>query len=148
MNGSPVRARFVGVWNLDAIRDRLADGRVEDPHDLGASPSGVIVYTESGHISVQLMRSGRARWRNEDDPTDAERVEAARGYGAYAGRYEVDEASGTVLHHVETALIPNRIGTTLARSYSFEGDRLTLSPPPFRRDGIEIHRTLVWKRLA
>ena len=35
----------------------------------------------------------------------------ARGYGAYAGRYEVDEAAGVVRHHVETAFIPNRVGS-------------------------------------
>ncbi len=148
MNGVPAMARLVGVWSLEAIRDRLPDGRVEDHPDFGASPTGLIVYTESGHVSVQFMRSGRPRWRNEDEPADAERAEAARGYGAYAGRYEVDEAAGVVHHHVETALIPNRIGVTLTRFFSFESNRLMLSPPRFLRDGVEIHRTLVWRRLA
>jgi hypothetical protein len=148
MIASKAARRFIGVWSLEAIRDRLPDGRVEDHPDFGPNPSGLIVYTESGHVSVQFMRSGRTTWRDEDEPTAAERAEAARGYGAYAGRYEVDEAAGTVLHHVETALIPNRIGITLTRFFSFEGDRLTLSPPLFLRNGVEIHRTLEWRRLA
>jgi hypothetical protein len=148
MNGGLAMARFIGVWSLEAIRDRLPDGRMEDHPDFGSNPSGLIVYTESGHVAVQFMRNGRPQWRNEDGPTDAERAEAARGYGAYAGRYEVDEAAGVVHHHVETALIPNRIGVTLTRSFSFEGDKMTLSPPPFLRDGVEVDRTLVWRRLA
>jgi len=148
MNSGPATARFIGVWSLEAIRDRLPDGRVEDNPDFGPSPSGLIVYTVSGHVSVQFMRSGRAAWRDEGEPTAAELAEAARGYGAYTGRYEVDEAAGVVLHHVGTALIPNRVGVTLKRSFSFEGERLTLSPPRLRRGGVEVERTLVWRRLA
>jgi lipocalin-like protein len=148
MNDGPATASFIGVWSLEAIRDRLPDGRLEDHPDFGPSPGGLIVHTGSGHVAVQFMRSGRPRWRNEDDPTEAERAEAARGYGAYAGRYEVDESAGVVHHHVETALIPNRVGITLTRSFSFEGDKMTLSPPRFLRDGVEVDRTLVWRRLA
>ena len=148
MIGSPAARRFIGVWSLEAIRDRLPDGRVEDNPDFGPSPSGLIVYTGSGHVSIQFMRSGRTTWRDEGEPTAAELAEAARGYGAYAGRYEVDEAAGMVLHHVETALIPGRVGVTLTRFFSFEGERLMLSPPRFLRDGVEVDRRLVWRRLA
>ena len=148
MNVGSAMARLIGVWSLEAIRDRFPDGRVEDHPDFGPNPSGLIVYTGSGHVSVQFMRSGRTAWRQEEEPTAAERADAARGYGAYAGRYEVDDAAGVVLHHVETALIPNRVGVTLKRSFSFEGERLTLSPPRFLRGGVEVHRTLVWRRVA
>ncbi len=146
MIASPTARRFIGVWRLEEIRDRLPDGRVVDHPDFGSTPDGFLFYTESGHVSVQLMRRGRPPWRSEDDPPDAERAEAARGYGAYAGRFELDEGAGVVLHHVETALIPNRIGRTLKRLFSFSGDRLVLRPPTFLRDGTEIERTLTWKR--
>lgn len=147
MKLDPLTRRFVGVWRLESIRDRLTGDRVEDHPDLGPDVDGVLVYTASGRVSVQFMRVRRKQWRREEAPTDAERADACRGYGAYAGRFEVDEAAGTVRHHVETALIPNRVGTTLTRFFSFEGDRLTLSPPPFRRDGIEVRRSLVWRRM-
>jgi len=148
MLNRPAARRFLGVWRLETIRDRSPDGQVQDHPDFGPHVDGLLVYTGSGHVSVQFMRRDRPRWRKEDDPTDTERAEAARGYGAYAGRYEVDETAGVVLHHVETALIPNRVGVTLTRSFSFEGETLTLSPPPSRSDGVEVHRTLVWRRLA
>lgn len=147
MKLDPLTRRFVGVWRLESIRDRLPDGLVEDRPDFGPDVDGVLVYTASCRVSVQFMRVGRKPWKREEAPTDAERADACRGYGAYAGRFEVDEAAGTVRHHVEMALIPNRVGTTLTRFFSFEGDRLTLSPPSFRRDGIEVRRSLVWRRM-
>jgi hypothetical protein len=148
MSNSPAARRFVGVWRLEAIRDRFPDGRIRDHPDFGPHVDGLLVYTGSGHVSVQFMRRDRRPWQREDDPTDAERAEAARGYGAYAGRYEVDETAGVVLHHVETALIPNRVGVTLTRTFSFEGETLTLSPPLMRRGGVEVQRTLVWRRFS
>jgi len=148
MSSSTAARRFVGVWRLEAIRDRLPDGRVEDHPDFGPGPDGILVYTDSGHVSVQFMRRGRTAWRDEDAPTDAERAEAARGYGAYAGRFEVDEEAGIVRHHVETAMIPNRVGVTLERAFSFEGDRLNLSPRGFTHRGVGLERSLVWCRLG
>jgi hypothetical protein len=143
----PVARRFVGEWRLESIRDRLPGGREEQHPDFGRDVDGVLAYTASGRMSVQFMRVGRKSWKREEAPTDAERADACRGYGAYAGRFEVDEATGTVRHRVEAALIPNRVGTTLTRFFSFEGDRLTLSPPPFRRNGMEIRRSLTWRRI-
>ena len=148
MSSSPAARRFVGVWRLEAIRDRLPDGSVQDHPDFGPGPDGFLVYTDSGHVSVQFMRRGRPLWRSEADPTDAELAEGARGYGAYAGRYDVDEAAGVVRHHVATALIPGRVGTTLTRFFSLDGDRLTLRPPRLRRDGMDIERALTWRRVG
>ncbi len=140
--------RLVGVWRLEAIRDRLPDGQVVNHPDFGPEVDGLLVYTASGHVSAQFMRCGRTAWREEDTPNDAERADAARGYGAYAGRFEVDEEADVVRHRVETALIPNRVGITLSRRFSFEGDRLTLSPPGFSRRGVAVSRCLVWRRVG
>jgi hypothetical protein len=148
MSSSTAARRFVGVWRLEAIRDRLPNGRAQDHPDFGPEPDGFLVYTDSGHVSVQFMRRDRPLWQAEDDPTDAELAEAARGYGAYAGRYEVDEAAGVVRHHVATALIPNRVGTALTRFFSLEEDRLTLRPSPLRQNGVEIERALIWRRVG
>jgi catechol 1,2-dioxygenase len=148
MSSSTAARRFVGVWRLEAIRDRLPDGRVQDHPDFGPEPDGFLVYTDSGYVSVQFMRRGRTAWRDEDAPTDGDRAEAARGYGAYAGRFDVDAEAGVVRHHVETALIPHRVGVTLERAFVFDGDRLTLSPRRFTRGGVEVARSLVWRRVG
>ena len=140
--------RFVGVWRLETIRDSFPDGRVQDHPDFGPEPDGLLVYTDSGHVSVQFMRRGRTPWPDEDAPTDAERAEAGRGYGAYAGRFAVDAEAGIVRHLVETALIPNRVGSTLERAFAFDGDRLTLSPRGLTRGGVAVERSLVWRRVG
>ena len=145
MSSRTAARRFVGVWRLETIRDRLPDGREQDHPDFGPGPDGFLVYTDSGHVSVQFMRRDRTAWRDEDAPTEAERAEAARGYGAYAGRFEVDEEASVVRHHVETALIPNRVGVTLERAFSFDGDSLTLSARGFTRRGAGVERSLVWR---
>jgi len=146
MRGSAAES-LVGVWRLEAIRERYEDGRSEDHPDFGADPDGLLIYTESGYISVQFLRRARPMFTAEDDPTPAERAAAAEGYGAYAGRYEVDEAKALVHHHVEVALIPNRVGRTLTRRFSLSGDRLALSALDARYRGIEVDRTLFWRRV-
>lgn len=142
----PAARPFLGVWDLLAIRDRLPEGAIENHPDLGPEPAGLLIYTESGHVSVQFMRRGRRPWALETEPTDSERLEAAKGFSAYAGRFEVDPAAGLVIHHVQTALIPNRVGVALRRFFSFSEDLLTLRPPRFLRHGVEIERSLLWRR--
>jgi hypothetical protein len=141
-----VRTRLIGAWSLTAIRDRHPDGTILDHPDFGPNPGGLLVYTETGHVSVNFMRRNRPAWASEDEPTEAERSEAATGYGAYAGRFTVHEREGFVLHHVDVALIPNRVGRDLRRFFSFSADRLTLRPPIFVRRGVAIERSLVWRR--
>lgn len=140
----------MGVWELVEIRERTGSGSFAPPPDFGPDPAGRLVYTESGHVSVNFMRKNRPVWRTEDAPADSERANAATGYGAYSGRYTVEEGHGMVVHHVEVALIPNRVGRELKRHFSFDGDGLlTLRPPPFlRSDGAEVERELVWKRIG
>ena len=147
MDARAAARSLIGVWGLEAIRDRLSDGRVVDHPDFGPGPLGRLVYTESGHVSVNFMRAGRPPWLEEDAPTDLERARSATGYGAYAGRYTVYEEKGFVLHHVEIALVPNRVGRDLKRFFSFSGDLLTLRPPVALRDGVEVQRSLQWRRL-
>lgn len=110
-------------------------------------PVGLLIYLSSGQMSVNFAGSSRIPFLRESSPSPSELAAAGAAYGGYAGRWEVDEARGEVLHHVETAFIPNRVGTTMRRSYSFEGDRLVLRPPPFVREGTGVERILVWERL-
>ncbi len=147
MSTSTARERFLGVWRLISIRQQTGDLPEADDPDFGADPQGRLLYTASGEISVHFMRSGRLPWRLEEFPTDAERASAGGGYGGYAGRYTVDEDGGFVLHHVEVALIPNRVGRDLKRFFTFSGDRLTLRPPPLVREGRELRRALIWRRV-
>jgi len=139
------RERFVGAWRLVAVRDLLAGGS-SAPSRFGVAPRGLIVYTADGFVSVNFMRPGRAPWNDEEGPAPDVASASALGYGAYAGRWQLDEARGLVRHHVEVALIPDRVGTTLVRAYVLAGDRLTLRP--VAPAGAALHpRALVWERV-
>lgn len=142
------RMRLLGVWSLVSILDRLPDGTVGDHPDFGPDPAGHLVYTASGHVSVNFMRRARRPWKSEESPTEAERAVSAAGYGAYAGRYTLHAEEGFVLHHVEVALNPNRVGRDLKRFFSLSKDLLTLRPPPLVRAGETVERTLVWRRIG
>jgi len=138
--------RLTGIWSLVSIHDKLPDGRIVDHPDFGPGPAGRLIYTASGRMFVQFMRRERPAWLSEHEPTDSERAAAAAGYGAYAGRFTVNEKERYVVHHVEVALIPNRVGRDLKRFFSFSGDQLTLRPPIFVTRGVAIERALIWKR--
>ncbi|MGE5715515.1 MAG: lipocalin-like domain-containing protein, partial [Acidobacteriota bacterium] len=72
--------------------------------------------------------------------------------GGYAGRWEIIEARREVLHHVETAFVPNRIGRTIRRSYSFEDTPgslvLSLRPVALEPGEAAPNRVLRWRRRA
>ena len=127
-----------GAWSLVAY-EAIAEDDGTLGHPLGADATGLLVYTESGVMSVHLMRRDRPRWTAATPPT-------AEGYLAYAGRYEVDERAGTITHHVELSLLPNWIGRPQVRVAELEGDRLVLTAPPDRIGGREAVARLTWRR--
>ena len=50
----------VGVWELQSIVDTASTGKV--PQWMGVHPTGLIVYTATGHVTVQIMRDPRPRF--------------------------------------------------------------------------------------
>jgi hypothetical protein len=53
----------------------------------------------------------------------------------------------TVTHQLEIASIPNRVGTTLVRTFTLRESRVTLSTPPVLSDGVETVFELVRERI-
>ncbi len=101
-------------------------------------------------MSVNFMGSGRIPFLREFFPAPSELAAAGAAYGGYAGRWEVDEARREVLHHVETAFVPNRVGRTIRRSYSFEESSrvLLLRPIALAPGDAAPDRVLRWRRRA
>lgn len=148
MNAVTDTQRFVGVWELEGIEDLLAG-------DMGPAPGfdrpvGLLIYLPSGFMSVNFAGSSRPPFLREFSPTLAALAAAGSAYGGYAGRWEVIEARHEVLHHVEAAFIPNRMGRTIRRSYSFEENSrvLLLRPIALAPDDEAPKRILRWRRRA
>jgi hypothetical protein len=106
---------------------------------MGDAPTGLLVLTDDGWFSAQGGAGDRRRSTAElqVDAADAEVAAWARGFVAYAGRYEVD---GDPMYFTgEVALFPNSVGVRQVRTWKLEGDTLILRPP-----GQELH----WHRAS
>ena len=123
---SEVAARFVGAWELVQSETRQPDGSWMPAEDSGPPERiGIIMYTESGHMSVHIMRADRG-------PTG--------GYTAYFGTYHVNAGEGFVIHRRAGHLNPDSVGSDARRYYTFSETDLTLSGNPERS-------RLRWRRL-
>jgi len=119
------RDRFFGVWKLISYESKSANGDVRQVY--GPNPVGRITYDKAGRMSAALMRPGRKSPANARNATVEELREVQSGFVAYFGKFDVDEATHTVFHHVEAALNPAWPGTDLKRTYDFTGDKLILT---------------------
>lgn len=140
------KSKFYGTWKLITYDRIYRDGQVTYPY--GEKATGRIYYEKSGRMGAQLMRPERKTAQAMGsssalrDLPFADMKEVLNGFVAYYGTFDVDEKSKTVIHHVESCLIPSWVGTDLRRAYEFEGNRMTLSV--IYNDGVG---RLVWERL-
>jgi Lipocalin-like domain len=125
-----IQAQLIGAWRLAWLEEQGADGK-----PLKANRTGMLVYTSDGHMSVQIMASESAA------PLAAGPVQYEQGgYEGYYGRYDVDERTHSVTHHVEGALVRTLIGHDLTRVYSFSGKQLIL-----KSSRPDEHWTIAWE---
>ena len=119
---------LLGTWRLVGMTTRHA-GRVD--HPLGLTPSGEISYAADGRMAVHLCKDPAG-----DQP-------AMPDYTAYCGRYTLDLATRSVVHHVEASSIPGLAGSDQVRGFDLEGDLLRLRASSDRGDTV-----LEWRRVA
>lgn len=136
----PVQASdLLGAWHLVSWSLVYADGRPPE-HPLGADATGILMYTQDGHVSALLMRKARPA------QAPANPAEAAAAYAdsfSYAGRFTLRE--GTAYHAIEVSSNPALIGITSTRHIEFSGDRLILSGPDFAAGSPRTQR-IEWRR--
>ena len=131
---------LVGAWRLISFEERTADGEVVHPY--GERPVGLLVYDASGRMSVQVMHSDRAPLSSDNlnEVAPEELRPAIEGFTAFFGRYEIDEETHTITHHVEGHVLPNSVGKSLKRRFELSDNRLILMPAENRR--------VVWERVS
>ena len=143
-----LRDAVLGAWDLVSYTiEDSPSGNTTYP--LGPDPVGLIMYTEDGYMSAQLMRSDRSTTAPSGSPGEtaaAAESAFATGYLAYSGPFQVDEATGTLYHQVIVSLFPKWLGSTQLRCSHLEGDNLTLSGSNTSADGVTSTHTLLWKR--
>jgi hypothetical protein len=137
---------LIGVWKVVSLADSLSNGGVS--HPLGEKPSGGILYTADGFLSLQLAKDPRPTFADGyHQATREEMKNALEAYVAMYGRYSLDEQESVVTHHILGCNWPDMIGTDQVRPFELSGDTLTLKPAPFEMDGVVHTRRLVLERV-
>lgn len=123
------RKRFIGIWKLmSGVSTDEATGAVRYPW--GEKPVGRLSYDEAGRVFAQLMNPGRRSVGGISnrgaaaaiaDASADEMREMLTGFNAYFGTFDLDVPSRTVIHHLQSALIPSWVGTDQRRKYEFTG---------------------------
>ena len=140
-------AQILGAWKLISFEIRRENGEVVYP--FGKNAKGIIIYTDSGRMSVQLTRPDRPQFSSGDQlrGTDKEIRANYEGFVSYYGPYEFYGDKGFVVHHLEGSLFPNWEGQRHKRFFEFSGNRLKLSTPPTLWGGGEIVAIKIWERI-
>jgi len=135
------RESLVGAWKLQeySIPDKEHPG--EKFYPLGKEATGFILYTPDGYVSAQIMAQGRPAYASGrlHTGTTEEMAQAAKGYMAYSGKYEVDEETHTLTHHMGVSMNPTWLGQAQQRYAKMEGDTITITAPAN-------NAVLIWKR--
>lgn len=113
-----LRNKLIGVWQLVSFEFVPEDGSPSYP-GLGPNPIGQLIYTKTGYVGAQLSSSTRTVQDSCQSLLDT--------YLAYAGTFEVDEASQCVTHFVDLSMYPDWIGVPQLREARFTQDALELS---------------------
>lgn len=141
--GQPDAPPLVGTWHLVSYELRGGHGEIVRP--MGREAQGQIVYDRAGNMSCHLFNPDPPP--RPTDMTDGAAYEARIAYdrfSSYFGSYEIDTDRREIRHHVTGASMPNWAGTTVVRSYAFDGaDILTLSASTGAGDQRAV---LTWRR--
>jgi Lipocalin-like domain len=139
-----LKDQLVGTWQFVSSTGKLADGSPT----WGSNPTGLLIFTENGRFSVQIMRTDRPKYasNNRMKGTPEEIKATAEGTISYFGTYAVSEADKTVTYKIEGASFPNWNGTDQKRPVvSLMADELKYNNPAPSIGGPATE--LVWKRI-
>ena len=124
---------IIGAYKLKSFQIETLDGEV---HPWGEEAHGLLIYTESGHMSVSINR----KFQNNPDQHDAENLFDSILF--YAGTYTIE--GNLIRHHVTEATSPSRINREMLRYAEWKDGALHLATPeePFGR------AVLVWTKAS
>jgi hypothetical protein len=127
-----MKSTIIGVWNLEAFTILPKEG---GSRPWGEGLRGLLIYTESGHVSVSINRNLLPKSGNaEKDVLDSVLF--------YAGTYSVE--GNVIRHQVNQATNPDRIGREMIRFAALENTTLKLATPDEAFGKAE----LVWRKIA
>jgi hypothetical protein len=139
-----LKEQLVGAWTLVAF-DSFDGAGGKVPNMEGSDLKGVLILTENGRLSVQMIAAfPEIASKDRLKTTPAEDKAVAHGVLSYFGTYTVNEADKTISYRIERSSFPNQVtGSDAKRVATLTGDELKLDNPARTAGG----RTVtVWRR--
>ena len=135
---------LTGTYRLVVEQRRIVDTGELVPVP---NPQGFITYGRDGRVLVLIVRAPRPRPEALDKITDQQRIDLHRTMTAYGGTYKFN--GSTVEHSIDISWNEVWTGTRQVRSVTRDGDRVTLTTPPFpfHTDGRMSVNMLVWEKV-
>jgi hypothetical protein len=137
-----LKEQLVGTWTFVSSSGKRPDGSPT----WGSNAKGLLIFTENGRFSTQIVRSDRPKYASGSrlKGTPEEHKATAEGTISNFGTYSVDEANKTVTLRFEASSFPNSEGTEQTRAFSVAGDELKYTNPAPTIGGPPTE--LVWRR--
>jgi lipocalin-like protein len=122
-----LKQQLVGTWTFVSSTTKLPDGSSA----WGSNPKGLVIFTDNGRYSSQLMRSDRPKFaaNSRAKGTPEENKAAVQGAVSSFGTYTVNEANKTFVIRFEGSSYPNLEGTEQTRPFTITGDELKVTNP-------------------
>jgi 3-hydroxybutyryl-CoA dehydrogenase len=145
---APIRDTLLGAWELVSFTASTVDEE-RPTYPMGKGVKGKLIYSESGQMSVALVRDNRSNFASMDplSGTLAEKAQAFSEYFSYCGTFRY--RNGMVFHDVEHCSFPNWSGASLMRMAALDDNgHLVLSTLPVEVGGTVGVQKLTWKKIA
>jgi Lipocalin-like domain len=139
----PLKRELIGPWKFVSSTSQRDDGSTT----WGSDPKGLLIFTDNGRFSLQIMRSDRPKYKSgtQQRASLIENQATTRGTLSYFGTYTVSDPDHMVALHIDSSSYPNLGDTDQKRKVTLVGDTLTLeNPAPSRGSGPTVQ---VWERL-
>lgn len=139
-----LKAQLVGTWKPVAVENLRPDG--SKTHVFGPTPLGILIFSETGHFSLQALRPDVAKYvsNNRSQGTPDENKATVQGGIHFFGTYTVNEVDQTFTFHIEGSSFPNYNGLDQKRHAAVNGDELHLTLDRVSAGG---SAKQVWKRV-
>jgi hypothetical protein len=137
-----LKNQLVGPWKFVSSTSQRDDGSTA----WGTDPKGLLIFTDNGRFSLQIMRSDRPRYKSgtRQRASLIENRATTRGTLSYFGTYSVGEPDHMITLHVDSSSYPNLNDPDQKRQVTLAGDTLKLeNPAPSRGSGPTVQ---VWER--
>ena len=115
-SSADARAKIQGIWRLVSFEVEFqATG--ERQNFMGENPTGYIIFTPEGRMTVIITKEGRKPATTEQD-----RADLYKSLVAYTGLYRVE--GDKWITKVDVSANPAWVGTEQTRSFKIDGNRL------------------------